>query len=136
MRVVLDTNVLLSGLMYPSSGPGQIVEAWIAGRFDLVLSYAQLTEVARTLAYPKIRKTTKWDDARIDASLRQLLLRSELVDTRDAKVEVAADLTDTPILASLTLSEADVLVTGDKELLALRDRFAIVTPGEFAAQLT
>ena len=39
MRVVLDTNVLLSGLMYPSSTPGRVVTAWTEGRFDLVLSY-------------------------------------------------------------------------------------------------
>ena len=37
MRVVLDTNVLLSGLMYPGSGPGRIVQAWIEARFELVL---------------------------------------------------------------------------------------------------
>jgi putative PIN family toxin of toxin-antitoxin system len=122
--------------MYPSSGPGQIVEAWVSGRIDLVLSYAQLGEVARTLAYPKIRKATGWDQAKIDAFLKQMLLRSELIDTRDTPVAVAADPTDTPILASLILSEADVLVTGDKVLLALRDRFSIVTPAEFAARLT
>jgi predicted nucleic acid-binding protein len=39
-------------------------------------------------------------------------------------------------LASLLLSEADALVAGDKELLALRDRVAIATPAEFAAQPT
>jgi predicted nucleic acid-binding protein len=70
MRVVFDTNVLLSGVMYPSSSPGRIVEAWISGQFDLVLSYAQLTEIARTLAYPRITKATGWDEAKVDAFLR------------------------------------------------------------------
>jgi len=136
MRVVLDTNVLLSGLMYPTSTPGRVVEAWATGRFDLVLSYAQLTEIARTLAYPKIRKVTRWDQATIEAFVRQLLLRAELVDTQGQPVEVTAYPSDSPILASLTLSGADVLVTGDSDLLALRERFAIVTPVEFAARLT
>jgi len=45
------------------------------------LSYAQLAENGRTLAHPKIRKVTRWDQAKVDAFLRQLLLRSELVDT-------------------------------------------------------
>ena len=133
--MVLDTNVLLSGLMYPSSIPGRVVEAWVGARFELVLSYAQLTEIARTLAYPKIRKVTGWDQARIDAFLRQLLLRAQLVDTQGQPIEVAADPSDSPILASLTLSGADLLVSGDSDLLALRERFAIVTPAEFAAQL-
>ena len=135
MRVVFDTNVLLSGLMYPTSGPGRIVEAWIEGRIELVLSYAQLAEIGRTLAYPKVTKITGWDQAKVDAFLRQLLLRAELVDTQASSVEVAADSTDTPILASLIVSGADLLVSGDKALLALRERFAIVTPAEFAARL-
>jgi putative PIN family toxin of toxin-antitoxin system len=135
MKVVLDTNVLLSGLMYPSSNPGRIVEAWVAGQFELVLSYAQLTEVARTLAYPKIRKVTGWDSTRIDAFLRQLLLRAELIDTQPPPAEVPTDPSDTPILASALLSRADLLVTGDSDLPALRERFAIATPAEFAARL-
>lgn len=134
MRVVLDTNVLLSGLMYPSSVPGRIVEAWVGGRFDLVVSYAQLSEIARTLSYPKIRKTTQWNDAKIEAFLRQLLLRAEVVDTQDATVEVIADPEDTPILASLVVSRAEALVTGDRDLLALKENYPIVTPAEFASR--
>jgi len=136
MKAVLDTNVLLSGLMYPSSVPGRIVEAWVIGRFDLVISYAQLAEISRTLSYPKIRKITHWDNAKTDAFLRQLLLRAELVETQDTAVEVIADPTDTPILASLVVSGAEVLVTGDNDLLALREKYPIVTPAEFAARFS
>jgi uncharacterized protein len=134
MRAVLGTNVLLSGLMYPSSVPGRIVEAWVIGRFDLVVSYAQLAEISRTLSYPKIRKITRWDDAKTEAFLRQLLLRAELVETQDTAVEAVADPTDTPILASLVVSGAEALVTGDKDLLALRGNYPIVTLAEFSAR--
>jgi len=58
-----------------------------------------------------------------------------LVDTQGHPAEVATDPSDSPILASLTLSGADALVTGDSDLLALRERFAIVTPAQFAAWL-
>jgi putative PIN family toxin of toxin-antitoxin system len=136
MRAVLDTNVFLSGLMYPSSGPGRIVDAWVTGRFDLVMSYAQVAEISRTLSYPKIRKITRWDDAKTDAFLRQLLLRAELVETQDTVVGVVADPTDTPILASLVVSGAEVLVTGDNDLLSLREKYRIVTPAEFAARFS
>lgn len=135
MRTVLDTNVLPSGLMYPASIPGRIVTAWSDGRLDLVVSYAQLAEISRTLAYPKVRKITRWDDARIGTFLRQLLLRCVLVETQDTPVTVLADPTDTPILASLIASNAEALVTGDKHLLALRDRYPIVTPAEFVSRL-
>jgi uncharacterized protein len=135
MRAVLDTNVLLSGLMYPSSVPGRIVAAWVTGSFDLVMSYAQLAKISRTLSYPKIRKITRWDDAKTQAFLRQLLLRTELVETPETAVEVIADPTDTPILASLVESGAEVLVTGDRDLLALREKYPIATPAEFASRL-
>ena len=134
MRAVLDTNVLLSGLMYPSSVPGRIVEAWVIGRFDLVMSYAQLAEISRTLNYPKIRKITQWDNTKTEALLRQLLLRAELVETQDTAVEVVADPADTPILASLVASGAEALVTGDNDLLVLREKYPIVTPAEFASR--
>ena len=45
MRVVLDTNVLVSGLMLPESRPGKIVAAWRAGQFDLVVSEPLLAEI-------------------------------------------------------------------------------------------
>ena len=62
MKVILDTNVLVSGLMFPDSIPGIAVAAWREGRFDLVVPLAQLEEIGRVLAYPKIRKILRWDD--------------------------------------------------------------------------
>lgn len=72
MRVVLDTNVLLSGLMYPHSTPGKIVQAWQENRFEQVLSVEQLTEIGRVLNYPKICKILKWSRREIEAYLKQL----------------------------------------------------------------
>ena len=56
MRVVLDTNVVVSGLMLPDSTPGRIVAAWAESEFDVVSSPEQLAEIARVLGYPKIRR--------------------------------------------------------------------------------
>ena len=72
MRVVLDSNVLLSGLMYPDGTPGRIVRAWREGHFDLVISLQQIEEIGRTLAYPKIRKVLGWDEEAIGRFLRQI----------------------------------------------------------------
>ena len=49
MRVVLDTNVLLSGLAYPASPPGRILAAWKAGALEVVLSDYILEELRRVL---------------------------------------------------------------------------------------
>ena len=135
MKVVLDTNVLLSGLMYPGSTPGKVVRAWREVRFDLVLSVEQLGEVGRVLSYPKIRKILKWDRAMIERFLKQLYLRSEFVDISGTAAAVPADPGDNFILATLIASEAECLVTGDADLLVLRDRHPILTPAEFAQRL-
>jgi putative PIN family toxin of toxin-antitoxin system len=135
VKVVLDTNVLLSGLMFPDSTPGRVVKAWRETRFDLVFSKEQLTEIARVLMYPKIRQRLKWRRENIERFLRQLYLRSEQVDISDVLQTVPSDPEDQPILASLIASRAEYLVTGDSDLLTLSDRYPIVTPTEFAKHL-
>lgn len=135
MKVVLDTNVLLSGLMLPDSIPGRIVRAWRKTRFDLVSSKEQLAEIARVLTYPKIRKRLHWRRETVERFLRQLYLRSELVEVSDVSQSVPSDPKDQPILASLIASNAEYLVTGDSDLLTLSDRYPIVTPADFVHHL-
>lgn len=135
MKVVLDTNVLVSGLLYPESVPGKIVTAWREAQFDVVSSLSQLEEIGRVLGYPKIRKVLKWSPETIERFLEQLLLRVELAELGEFVDEQLRDASDAPILASLVVSKADFLVTGDGDLLALRERFSIVTPAELAAKL-
>lgn len=135
MRVVLDTNVLLSGLMFPDGAPGRVVAAWRKARFNLVISVHQLAEIGRAIAYPKIRRNLGWDDPRIEKFIRQLYVRAEIVDLSGVSVEVPLDPDDVPILATLVAGKADALVTGDSDLLALRERYAIHTPAEFVRKL-
>lgn len=135
MKVVLDTNVLLSGLMFPDGAPGRVVAAWRQARFELVISVPQLAEIGRALAYPKIRRILGWDDHRIEQFIRQLYVRAGIVDLAGTLVEVPGDPDDVPILATLVAAKADVLITGDGDLLALRDRYAIQTPAEFVRKL-
>ena len=135
MKVVLDTNVLLSGLMFPDGTPGRVVAAWRDTRFDLVISVHQLAEIGRVLAYPKIRRILDWDDRRIEQFIRQLYIRAQIVDLDGISVEVPADPDDAPILATLVAAKADMLITGDGDLLNLRDRYTILTPAEFVRRL-
>ena len=141
MRIVLDTNVLISGLMYPDSVPGKIVTAWREAQFDVVSTQKQLQEIGRVLSYPKIQKVLQWGPETIERFLEQLLLRVELAEVDESVDERLRDPSDSAILTGLTglaglvVSKADFLVTGDGDLLALKDRFAIVTPAEFAEKL-
>jgi len=135
VKVVLDTNVLLSGLMFPEGTPGRIVAAWGEARFEVALSLDQLAEISRVLEYPKIRRKLGWDDQQIELFIKQLYIRAEVVELGPLSVEVPRDPSDTPILATLAASNADILVTGEGDLLALRDNYPIETPAEFIRRL-
>ena len=54
MRVLLDTNVLVSAMLSGKGAPGQILDAWRVGRFELVVGDALLDEFRRVCAYPKL----------------------------------------------------------------------------------
>ena len=135
MKVVLDTNVLLSGLMAPDGTPGRIIAAWLEARFDVAMSVEQLAEIGRTLSYPRIQRKLRWDEQRIEQFLRQLYIRAEIVDLHATAAEVPRDPHDTPILATLIAAGANVLVSGDRDLLELREKYPIQTPAEFARRL-
>jgi putative PIN family toxin of toxin-antitoxin system len=135
VKIVLDTNVLLSGFMSPNGLPGRIIEAWFEGHFEVAFSMEQLSEIARVLAYPRIRRVLNWDDQLIERFVQQLYVHADVVELGSTTVDVPRDPSDEPILATLVAAKADLLVTGDADLLALADRYSIETPAQFVRRL-
>jgi putative PIN family toxin of toxin-antitoxin system len=121
--------------MLPQSVPGHILQAWNDNQLDLVLSKPILNEISTVLAYAKIQKRLGWSKAVIRLYVGLLTLKADLVITESVSVRVPADPQDNPILATLIASNADYLVTGDKGLLALKEKYPIVTPAEFVKML-
>ena len=132
MKVVLDTNVLVSGLMLPDSVPGRIVAAWRGAQFELAMSEPLLDEIGRVLSYSKIQRRLRWGGDEIARFLLLLRFKAEIVDIENENASVPRDPGDDPVLATLHAADADCLVSGDGDLLALRDRYPILTPAEFA----
>lgn len=129
MRVVLDTNVLLSGLAYPGSVPGKIVSAWRHGALEVVLSHFILDELRRVL--PRLRNRHGLNDAEIADLVDCLAFEAELVEP-DTEIEPAlTDALDQPLLGTLKSAQADALITGDKALLALAPLYPVTTPAAF-----
>jgi len=135
MRVVIDTNVVLSGLIKPQSIPGHILRAWRDGSFRLVLSEFLLAEIAETLARPKIHALVHWSAAEIERFVLELRAFCEVVEPADQEFEYPRGPDDIPVLGSLIASGADMLVSGDRDLLALRKQYPIETPAEFVRRL-
>jgi len=129
MRVVLDTNVLLSALAFPGSKPDQVLQRVRRGEVALVLSAFILAELERILR-DKFRFTTRQTDERV-AVIRRM---ATLVEPTERIALVVAKDDDNRILECAVAARADYLVTGDKEhLLPLRSIGAtqIVTPAAF-----
>ena len=137
MRVVLDTNVIVAGLAYPAGPPGRIVAAWRSGALQVVLSAWILAECERVL--PRLRPFVTLTLAEIRELVERMAFEAEVVEPDLAALAQAADArvrdaADEPVLATLLASGADLLVTGDKDLLALSGQFAILTPAAFCAR--
>jgi len=135
LRVVLDTNVLLSGIAYPASIPGKILAAWRHGSVDVVLSAYILEELRRVL--PRLAHRHGLTSAEIDDLVDVLSIQAEVIEPLPGKVPGLHDVDDQPVLgtllAALKASGADYLITGDKDLLAMAERYPIVDPAKFWA---
>jgi putative PIN family toxin of toxin-antitoxin system len=119
-RVVLDTNVFVSSVLVRSGQPAEIIRAWRAQRFLLLVSPAILKEVERTLNYPHIRRKYPLQDGDVQdllASLKQDALVVPGISS--AAGAVPEDPDDEAILACALDGGADTIVSGDRHLLAL-----------------
>ena len=127
MRLVLDTNILLSALLSPLGAPAKLLAAWERNKFGLVACDELIAELRDVAGRPFFK-------ARLRASAAELLaagLRDFSIYCRDLHSgPTAPDPKDSYLLAMAEASQADFLVTGDKELLSLKHHKStrIVTP--------
>lgn len=135
MRVVLDTNVLLSALISPHGAPDAIYRAWRAARFEIVTSQIQLDELRRASRYPKFREVLQ--PHRVGAMINNLQRAIVLDRLPD---DITADDPDDAFLFAMAIAgDADYLVTGDRRAGLLQQgsigRARIVTPALFRDEM-
>lgn len=137
MRVVLDTNILISALISPHGLPETIYRAWRAARFELVTSGFQLEEIRRASRYPKLRERLM--PTQVGTLINHLRRQALLLENLDLTVIKVADPDDAFLIAMVMAAQADYLVTGDKRagLLQLEhiERTRILTPAVFQAEV-
>ena len=129
-RVVLDTNVLLSALLFHQGAVAWLRHAWQSGSVRPLASRETTGELIRVLAYPKFRLT----DTDREELLGDYLPWCETVAVPDKTVTPdCRDPFDRPFLALAAIAGADALVSGDKDLLVLSDSFRIpiLSPAAF-----
>lgn len=136
MRLVIDTNVLISALLGGSSLPAHLLTLWRERWFDLLTSATQVGEPRRVTRYPQVR-------VRLTPALAGRLINDRrnlaIVVDRLPDVTICTDPYDNYLLATAVAGAADYLVTGDKrDLLVLRlyEGTRIMTVRDFRAMNT
>ncbi len=128
LRVVLDTNVLLSALLFANGRLALLRGAWREGLLVPLVCRATVEELLRVLGYPKFRLT----NAEREDLLADVLPFCETVVLGEPADDLppCRDVHDLMFLELAVAGRADALVSGDADLLALADRFGIpiVTP--------
>jgi putative PIN family toxin of toxin-antitoxin system len=118
MRVVLDTNILISSLISAAAPPAKLLDAWRAQRFTLVSSNEQMEEFRAATRHPKLQAFIQRTEA--GRFVRQIRLHA-LVLERLPSVERSSDPTDNFLLAMAEAGSAQYLVSGDRRgVLALK----------------
>jgi putative PIN family toxin of toxin-antitoxin system len=132
MRVVLDTNVIVSATLIRGGNEDRLLRAWQRGAFDLVLSPPILEEIGRALLYERLQKF-RWMPEEDTISLLGALGQESHLVPGHVTVTVSGDPTDDKFLAAAIEGRARYVVSGDKDLLAVKAYrgIRIVRPAAF-----
>lgn len=130
MRIVLDTNVLVSGIFF-GGVPGRILTAWAAGKVALVMSPEILDEYRRIGATLGSRHPDL--AAALEPVLALLAMNSSIVNAARLIEPVSEDPADDMFLAAAIASRTKLIVSGDKHLLRVSGwrGITVLTPRQF-----
>jgi putative PIN family toxin of toxin-antitoxin system len=133
LRAVLDANVYVSAYVRPEGTPGQIIERFLRhAAFELVVSTEIAAEVLHSLAYPKVLKAAR---SRTEPELwfEDILVLAEMIPGEHQVSGISADPDDDKYSAAAIEGLAAFVVSGDPDLLEIREHLGIrfVTPRAF-----
>ena len=137
MRVVVDTNLVVSRVLVPRGIPAQIFDAWRDDAFELLVSEPILAEYQRVLSYARLRAKHRRDDRQIAAIVAEFRAFAVLVEPTQPLAVVADDPDDDMFLECAVAGDADLIVSGDPHLLTLGAYadIPILAPATFLAFL-
>lgn len=133
MRVVCDTNVLISALLFPGGVPDKIIHTFFSGRFLHCTSPDILTELKRVLS-----KKFSLAEQKVEDSIHLVLRISELVYPTERLNVVKKDPTDNRVLECAVTANATYLISGDRQhLLPLKSyqKIKLISPRDFAEEM-
>lgn len=136
-RLVVDTNIIVSGLITTGTPPAQILDAVQSKKIALLVSDEVVVEYLRVLQYPHIRKYKKISDEMVSQLTAFFVEESERIEIL-SHIQKSKDSDDDKFLSLAVEGKADFIVTGDKgDLLSLKaiDEIPIITAREAVERL-
>jgi uncharacterized protein len=118
MRAVIDTNILIRAIIRPQGTVGPVILRLRQGEYTLLYSWESLEELIDVLNRPRIRDKYHLVDQDIQAVVGLILVRGEHV-SRAERITACRDPNDDKFLSIAVTGEADVIVSGDQDLLVL-----------------
>ena len=129
MNIIIDTNVLVSGIFFESGPPDKIIKALISNKFDLAISPEVLTEYIETIAelrvdYPQIN---------VDNLMEKIYRKSHMYVAGKLSRPVCRDPKDDMFFACAITSKTKIIISGDKDLLNVSGYkgIEVLTPRRF-----
>ncbi|MBM3119496.1 MAG: putative toxin-antitoxin system toxin component, PIN family [Chloroflexi bacterium] len=119
LRVVVDTNLLVSGFISPFSYPREIERRWRKGEFVLVISPGIIEEVNRVLHLPRIQQKYRLTESDIQVFILTLTHQADCIAGKVVLKGIAPDPGDDKVISCAVEAQADFIVTGDKRLQQL-----------------
>jgi len=138
LRVVLDTNVIISGTIMDYGAPSQILKSWQKGDFVVVVSQPILQEVDRVFHYPRIKSKRHLTERDIETVLCTLQTYGLSTPAEMEIKVISEDPEDNKFIVAAVEGDADYIVSGDWHLRNLKSYrgIRIVSPSEFVRILS
>src|SRR5688500_16153942 len=118
MRAVVDTNILVRALIKPRGTVGLVLQRSWERAFTVIISQPLREELVDVLNRPRIRQKYHLSEADVGTVLNVLLMRGDVV-VPNQRVTVCRDAKDNMVLEAALAGRADVVVSGDEDLLVL-----------------
>lgn len=131
MRVVIDTNLLVSATITEEGNPARIIKAWRDGKIEIVISPEILREIREVLFRPKIRALSHWSDKEIEEFIDGLNKSGIVVEDKPGFKVIKEDPEDDKFIASAIQGKAEYIISGDPHLKRLKEYQGVKPPAEF-----
>lgn len=137
MRVVLDTNIVVSSYIGALGAPARIVASWRGAAFVLVVSDSVLAEYQDALNYPRVGRRHGLTPDQVAVQIASIRENALLVTPESVPRVVPDDPDDDQVLACALAGQAEYIISGDHHLLNLREYsgIRILSPVAFLALL-